>query len=66
VGGGRLPHGRGCVAAPPEPPTTLVIGDLREMIMRQMIEEPIGFVAMDLDFYSSTVAALRIFERNIV
>jgi len=34
--------------------------------MRQMIEEPIGFVAMDLDFYSSTVAALRIFERNIV
>lgn len=47
-----------------DPRTTLVIGDVGETVLERTFEEPIGFIAMDLDYYSSTAAALRIFERK--
>jgi hypothetical protein len=43
--------------------TILVLGDVRETASRQVIPEPLGFMAMDLDFYSSTVEALRVLCR---
>ena len=47
------------------PRTTLVLGDVRENIERFRTEHapsPIGFVSIDVDLYSSTVAALRVLE----
>jgi hypothetical protein len=45
---------------------TVVLGDVSETVPRFLKETaghgPIGFVAFDLDYYSSTAAALRIFE----
>lgn len=44
----------------------LIIGDLAETVpefMRGVSQEaPIGFVSVDVDYYSSTVASLKIFE----
>lgn len=42
--------------------TVLVLGDLRETIYR-LIGEPLGFVAIDVDYYSSAADALGIFAR---
>ncbi|MGQ0734668.1 MAG: hypothetical protein ACT4QD_13565 [Acidobacteriota bacterium] len=43
---------------------TLVIGDVRETTRRfgEADPAPIGFIAFDLDYYSSTVAALEILD----
>jgi len=43
--------------------TTLRIGDVGVTAMTQPIAAPLGFMAMDLDLYSSTAAALRILLR---
>jgi hypothetical protein len=43
--------------------TTLVLGEIRETAAYQKISEPLGFVAVDVDLYSSTVDALRILCR---
>jgi len=42
----------------------LVLGDVRKTVPQWLAEQksPIGFVAFDLDYYSSTSAALAIFE----
>jgi hypothetical protein len=42
------------------PTTTLVLGDVSKMIDGLNFSAPLGFLAMDLDLYSSTAAALRI------
>lgn len=44
------------------PKTELVIGDVADMVGRWTTPAPIGFVAFDLDYYSSTKAALSLFE----
>jgi hypothetical protein len=46
--------------------TTLVIGDLSATAVTQRLAAPIGFVAVDLDLYSSTADALRILLRSDV
>lgn len=43
--------------------TQLVLGEIRETAALQIIPEPLGFVAIDVDYYSSTVDALRILTR---
>jgi hypothetical protein len=43
--------------------TTLVIGEIAAKIDSTPIAEPLGFISMDVDFYSSTVDALRILAR---
>ncbi len=46
-----------------DPRTTLVIGDVRDTVPRFLTEHnppPIGFVAVDLDLYSSTAGALQL------
>lgn len=43
--------------------TELILGDVPEMVSSWTSEAPIGFVAFDLDYYSSTKGALRLFER---
>jgi hypothetical protein len=42
----------------------LVLGDIRETITSWMTRcrHPIGFVAFDLDYYSSTMSAFRLFD----
>ncbi len=44
----------------------LILGDVAETVpafMRELTAQaPLGFVALDLDFYSSSVAAMRIFD----
>ncbi|MBV9893348.1 MAG: hypothetical protein JO020_04180 [Chloroflexi bacterium] len=42
----------------------LVLGDVSQTVPKYLDDRPppIGFVAFDLDFYSSTVAALKLFE----
>jgi hypothetical protein len=45
----------------------LVLGDVAETLRNFAEQEnppPIGFIAFDLDYYSSTVAALKIFETS--
>jgi hypothetical protein len=44
--------------------TTLVLGDVSKTTAEFTPRGPIGFIAFDLDFYSSTMHALRIFEHN--
>jgi hypothetical protein len=45
------------------PATQLVIGDVRETVQSLLrIADPIGFVAFDLDYYSSTTQALAAFD----
>jgi hypothetical protein len=46
--------------------TTLAIGDVGETALTQAFAAPIGFVALDLDLYSSTSAALRLLLRRDV
>ena len=46
--------------------TTLVIGDVSATAATQPLAAPIGFVAVDLDLYSSTADALRILLRSDV
>jgi hypothetical protein len=44
---------------------TLVLGDVGvtvEQWMREGLKHPVGFVAFDLDYYSSTAQALKLFE----
>jgi hypothetical protein len=45
-----------------EPRTSLILGDVRDTVPQFLKEAhpPVGFIAMDLDFYSSTVGALQI------
>jgi hypothetical protein len=42
----------------------LVIGDIGETLKTFRAPHPIGFVAFDLDYYSSTQAAFRIFDQD--
>jgi hypothetical protein len=47
------------------PRTTLILGDIRDTIERfheDYSPGPIGFMSIDLDLYSSTVAALRVLD----
>jgi hypothetical protein len=48
------------------PSTSLILGEVRETVMTQLFTAPIGFIAMDLDLYSSTTEALRILTRGDV
>jgi hypothetical protein len=48
------------------PRSSLILGDVAETVFSQTFEAPIGFVAIDLDLYSSTSAALALFHRNDV
>jgi hypothetical protein len=43
--------------------TTLVLGEVTKAVLTQPIPEPLGFMAMDLDYYSSTAAALLLLIR---
>jgi hypothetical protein len=45
------------------PMTTLILGDVRDEAASAEFPAPIGFVAFDLDFYSSTAGALRLLAR---
>jgi len=45
------------------PTTHLVLGDVAVTALNQRLDAAIGFMAMDLDLYSSTSAALRILNR---
>jgi hypothetical protein len=46
-----------------KPNTTLIIGNVRDTIPRYLpqIKQPIGFVAVDVDMYSSACDVLRMF-----
>jgi hypothetical protein len=44
--------------------TELVIGDVAEAVLQWNALAPVGFVAFDLDYYSSTKAALSLFEAS--
>jgi hypothetical protein len=45
------------------PSTQLVLGDIRQTVQNLLhVPDPIGFVAFDLDYYSSTVPALMAFD----
>lgn len=46
-----------------QPRTELVIGDLRQTLVGWKPRSPIGFVAFDLDYYSSTKAGLSLLDR---
>jgi hypothetical protein len=43
--------------------TRLIIGEVGDTVLAESMPAPIGFVAFDLDLYSSTVSALRILRR---
>lgn len=42
----------------------LVIGDVRETVLSFVPPYPVGFIAFDLDYYSSTKASFRLFESD--
>ena len=44
------------------PETELILGDIRDTIPEWSPRGPIGFVAFDLDYYSSTKAAFHLFD----
>lgn len=46
------------------PDTELVLGDLKDTLSSWVPPANVGFVAFDLDYYSSTKEALRLFEKN--
>jgi hypothetical protein len=46
-----------------EPRSELILGDVAETVSTQTFKAPIGFMAFDLDLYSSTAAALALFHR---
>lgn len=46
--------------------TKLVLGNVGETVPLQEFASPIGFISFDLDFYSSTALALRLFSRKDV
>jgi len=46
--------------------TTLVLGQVKDTATRSPIAEPLGFISMDLDLYSSTTDALAILIRHDV
>ncbi len=46
--------------------TTLVLGDVAKTVARFAPRGPIGFISFDLDLYSSTLQAFRIFEKPIL
>jgi hypothetical protein len=46
------------------PDTELILGDIEATIPAWVPKGPIGFVAFDLDYYSSTKTALRLFEND--
>jgi hypothetical protein len=51
------------------PKTELILGDVKETAPRWLSRGdilPLGFVAFDLDYYSSTVAAFRVFDNENV
>jgi hypothetical protein len=51
------------------PATELVLGEVKETVPRWLSRSdtlPLGFVAFDLDYYSSTLAALRVFDNENV
>jgi hypothetical protein len=43
--------------------TRLIIGDVGDTVLTESVSTPIGFVAFDLDLYSSTASALKILRR---
>jgi len=47
-----------------KPSTRLVLGDIKTSLGRWEPEAPVGFVAFDLDYYSSTKEALNLFNRG--
>jgi hypothetical protein len=46
--------------------TTLVLGEMRETVAKQPIPDALGFIAMDVDLYSSTIDALNVLHRSDV
>ncbi len=46
------------------PSTELILGDIKDTISLWTPKGSIGFVAFDLDFYSSTKTAFRVFEND--
>jgi hypothetical protein len=42
----------------------LVIGEVGDTVLTEPLPAPIGFIAFDLDLYSSTVSALKILCRS--
>jgi hypothetical protein len=61
-GGGFYAMDEAKLRARLSPKTELVIGDVADVVGRWTAPAPIGFVAFDLDYYSSTKAALSLFE----
>lgn len=49
-----------------DPRTRLVLGEIADTVSIVEVRSPIGFIGIDLDFYSSTVSALRILLRRDV
>ncbi|MFB3921515.1 MAG: hypothetical protein ACE145_07315 [Terriglobia bacterium] len=48
------------------PGTELVIGNVASTVLEQGFTSSIGFISFDLDFYSSTIQAFRLFSRQDV
>lgn len=46
--------------------TRLAIGNVASTVIEQSFAPPIGFISFDLDFYSSTTQAFRLFSRQDV
>jgi hypothetical protein len=62
---GDYPMDVDAVRARLSPRTTLILGDIRQEIdqfQEQHQPAPIGFISVDVDLYSSTVAALRVLD----
>jgi hypothetical protein len=61
---GDYPMDVGALQAKLSPRTKLVLGDIRDTVPAFFADQgvpPLGFVALDVDLYSSTVSALKIF-----
>jgi hypothetical protein len=61
---GDYPMDEGALRKRLKPSTTLVIGDIRDTVPQYLpkIRESIGFVAVDVDIYSSTRSILQMFS----
>lgn len=44
--------------------TKLALGNVASTVLQQNFPSPIGFISFDLDFYSSTMQAFRLFSRQ--
>jgi hypothetical protein len=43
--------------------TRLILGPVEQTVMEAELHYPVGFIAFDLDYYTSTLGAMRIFSR---